>query len=438
MKLFSFRGGIHPYDGKAMSKDLPITEAKAGKELVYPLQQHIGAMAKPVVSKGDRVLVGQKIAEAQGFVSASIYATVSGNVRIIEPRRTVSGNMVDSIVVVNDEQYEEVEYPKRKPWEELNAEEILGYIREAGIVGMGGAAFPTHVKLSPKDPQAIQYVIANCSECEPYLTSDYRRLMEEPERIVLGLNIVLKLFPNATGLFGVEDNKMDAAVKLRALTQDDPRLKVCICKSKYPQGAERQLIKALTGRELNSTKLPADVGCIVLNVDTLYSITRAVCEGRPLLHRIVTVTGDAIEKPQNFAVRIGTSYEELVEQAGGFAKEPVRIVSGGPMMGNALPDLKVPVMKASSALLCMTRDEIEQYSPTACIRCGRCLDACPERLMPTNLAELALRWDREGFLKLNGMECIECGSCSYVCPAGRRLAHAIKAVRRTIIEERRR
>lgn len=298
---------------------------------------------------------------------------------------------------------------------------------------------PPHDVLGQKiDPQAIQYVIANCSECEPYLTSDYRRLMEEPERIVLGLKIVLKLFPNATGLFGVEDNKMDAAVKLRALTQDDPRFKVCICKSKYPQGAERQLIKALTGRELNSTKLPADVGCIVLNVDTLYSITRAVCEGRPLLHRIVTVTGDAIEKPQNFAVRIGTSYEELVEQAGGFAKEPVRIVSGGPMMGNALPDLKVPVMKASSALLCMTRDETEQYSPTACIRCGRCLDACPEHLMPTNLAELALRWDREGFLKLNGMECIECGSCSYVCPAGRRLAHAIKAVRRTIIEERRR
>lgn len=438
MKLLTFHGGVHPADGKALTKGKEIRPVVPEKDMAYPLSQHIGAPAKPVVEKGDRVLAGQMIAEAGGFVSAPIYSTVSGTVKGIESRRTVSGNMVDSIIIENDGQFEEVEWPKERDWRQCSREEIIEAVKNAGIVGMGGAGFPTHVKLSPKEPEKIDYVIANCAECEPYLTSDYRRLMEEPEKVVEGLRIILKLFDNAKGVLAVEDNKLDCAEKLQQITADDPNISVAVLKTKYPQGSERHLIYAVTKRALSCTQLPADVGCIVQNVDTLYSIRRAVVMGRPLMYRVMTITGDAIEEPGNFLVPIGTDYSELVEIAGGFKTQPEKIISGGPMMGIALFDLHVPVIKTSSALLCMTKDLTSRYETTACINCGRCVEACPEKLIPSRLADYAHHNAKEAFEKHYGMECVECGCCSYVCPARRHLTHAIKSMKRTILEDRKR
>lgn len=433
MGKLTFHGGIHPYDGKELSKDKPIKAVLPKGDLVYPLSQHIGAPAVPVVQKGDYVLTGQKIAEAGGFVSAPIYATVSGTVKAIEPRRVVTGDSINSIIIENDGKYDEIEYQKPAPLEELSKEEILALIREAGVVGMGGAGFPTHVKLSPKEPEKIEYVIANCAECEPYLTSDYRRMVEEPEKLIGGLKVILKLFDNAKGILAVEDNKPDCIAKLKRLTLNDPQITVKALKTKYPQGAERQLIYATTGRAIDSSKLPSDVGCVVDNVDTVVAIYHAVIEGKPLMNRIVTVTGDAIADPRNFIVRIGTNYHELVEEAGGFKKDPVKIVSGGPMMGFGIFDLDVPTTKTASALLCMTKDDVSRWEPSACINCGRCVEVCPGRVVPSILADDANRGDEEAFLAHNGMECCACGCCSYVCPAKRPLTQSIKSMRSMVL-----
>lgn len=430
MAKLTFVGGIHPDDGKDLSKDKPIREVLPQGDLVYPLSQHIGAPAQPIVKKGDRVLTGQKIAEAGGFVSAPIYATVSGTVKAIEPRRVVTGDNVMSIVVENDELYEEIDWPEVPPFEELSREDKINMIREAGIVGMGGAGFPTAVKLSPKEPEKIEYVIVNCAECEPYLTSDYRKMMEEPEKLIGGLKVSLSLFENARGILAVEDNKPDCIAKLKRLTRDENKITVKALKTKYPQGSERQLIYATTGRAIHSAMLPADAGCVVNNVDTVIAIYNAVIEGRPLMHRIVTVTGDAVVNPQNFKVRIGTNYHELIDEAGGFLEPPVKIVSGGPMMGFGIFDLDVPTTKTSSALLCMTKDQVSAMEPTACINCGKCVEACPGRVVPRKLADYAEHYDEEAFVKNNGMECCECGCCSYVCPAKRPLTQVIKSMRK--------
>jgi electron transport complex protein RnfC len=426
----TFVGGIHPYDGKDLSKDKPIREVLPKGDLVYPLSQHIGAPAQPIVKKGDRVLTGQKIAEAGGFVSAPVYASVSGKVKAIEPRRVVTGDLVMSIVVENDELYEEVDRPEPAPFEELTREEKIGLIREAGIVGMGGAGFPTAVKLSPKEPEKIEYVIVNCAECEPYLTSDYRKMLEEPRELIGGLKVILSLFENARGILAVEDNKPNCISKLKRLTKNETKITVKALKTKYPQGSERQLIYAATGRAINSSMLPADAGCVVNNVDTVIAVYNAVTYGEPLIYRIVTVTGDAIAVPQNFKVRIGTNYHELVDEAGGFKQQPVKIVSGGPMMGFGIFDLDVPTTKTSSALLCLTKDEVSAMEPSACINCGKCAEVCPGRVVPRKLADYAEHYDEEAFLKNNGMECCECGCCSYICPAKRPLTQVIKSMRK--------
>ena len=436
MAKFTFVGGIHPYDGKDLSKDKPIRDILPEGEVVYPLSQHIGAPAKAIVEKGDRVLAGQKIAEGGGFVSAPIYASVSGTVKAVEPRRVVTGDMVMSIIIDNDKKYEAVAFSPKAPLEDMCREDIIDCIREAGIVGMGGAGFPTHVKLCPKEPDQIDYVIANCAECEPYLTSDYRRMLEEPEKLVGGLKILLLLFQNAHGILAVEDNKPDCIELLRKLTKEEPRISVKALKTKYPQGAERQLIYASTGRRINSSMLPADVGCVVNNVDTVVAVYRAVAQGRPLIERIVTVTGDAVAKPQNFRVPIGTSYRELIEAAGGFKVQPEKVVCGGPMMGFAMFDLNVPTTKTSTALLAYTKDEVSAMEPGPCINCGRCVEVCPGRVIPSRLADCAEHFDEEAFLENNGMECCECGCCSFVCPAKRPLTQEIKSMRKIQLAKR--
>ena len=436
MALLTFKGGIHPDDGKSLAKEKAIVEVKPKGDLVYPVSQHIGAPASPVVAVGDRVLKGQMIAEAGGFVSAPIYASVSGKVKAIAPHLNPTGGTVNSIVIENDGEYEEVEYPAVKPLDEMTKEEILNTIGNAGIVGMGGAGFPTRVKLSPKEPDKIDYIIANCAECEPYITADYRCMLEIPEKLVGGMKIILKLFDNAKGIFGVEDNKPDCIEKLRELTKDEPRIEVLALKTKYPQGGERQLIYATTGRAINSAMLPADAGCVVDNVETMINIYRAVAEGKPSIERVVTVSGDAVNSPGNFLVPFGMNQAEIVEAAGGFKSEPEKMISGGPMMGFSMYTLDVPVTKTSSSILCLTKDEVAANEPTACINCGRCVDACPSRLIPSRLADYAEHHDEAQFTAHEGLECMECGSCSFVCPAKRQLKQAIGSMRKIALANR--
>ena len=436
--MFTFKGGVHPFDGKDMSKDKPITSIQPKKELVFPLSMHIGAPAKAIVKKGDRVLVGQMIAEAGGFVSAPIFSSVSGKVSKIEKRRTITGDMVDSIIVENDELYEKADPGEIVPLEQLTREQIVDKIRDAGIVGMGGAGFSTFIKLSPKNPEKIDTVIVNAAECEPYLTSDYRRMIENPDLVVGGLQVVLKIFENAKGIIGVEDNKPDAIAALKEASKDDPRISVVSLHTKYPQGGERQLVFATTGRSLNSSMLPADVGCVVNNVDTIVAINNAVKFNEPLIHRIVTITGDCVADPRNFIVRIGTNYNDLIEEAGGFIKEPQKMVSGGPMMGFAMFNTNAPVTKTSSALLCLSQDDVAMGEEKPCINCSRCVNVCPAGLLPCKIAAFGKRGDLESFQNYYGMECIECGSCSYVCPSKIHLLHAIRASRRQVLAMRRR
>ena len=437
MGLATFKGGIHPYEGKELSENKPVLELLPKGELVFPMAQHIGAPAKPLVKKGDRVLAGQMIGEAGGFISANVLCSVSGTVKAVEPRLMVNGQMVTSVIVENDGLYETIpHFGEERDYTKLSKEEIRGIVKEAGIVGLGGAGFPTHVKLTPKDESKIDYILVNGAECEPYLTSDYRMMLEEPEKIVGGLKVILSLFDNAKGVIGIENNKPEGIKKLQELVKDEPRIEVQELLTKYPQGGERSLIYAVTGRSVNSSMLPADAGCVVNNVDTVVAVYRAIAEGHPLTERIVTVTGDAIADPRNFRVPIGTSYSELIEAAGGFKEQPEKVICGGPMMGFAMFEWNVPTTKTSTALLALTRDEVSAMEPGPCINCGRCVEVGPGRVIPSRLADYAEHFDEEAFLKNDGMECCECGCCSFICPAKRPLTQEIKAMRKIQLAKR--
>ncbi|MCR5154365.1 MAG: electron transport complex subunit RsxC [Lachnospiraceae bacterium] len=438
MSLATFRGGVHPYDGKELTKDKAITRLMPKGELVFPVSQHIGAPATPVVKKGDAVLMGQIIAEAGGFVSSNIISSVSGTVKAVEPRLTPSGAKVNSIIIENDGQYTPVEgLGTKRDYKNMTKEEIIDAVKAAGIVGLGGAGFPTHVKLMPKDPSKIDYIIVNGAECEPYLTSDYRVMMETPERLVEGLKIMLSLFDNAKGVIAIENNKPEAIEKLTELVKDEEKIEVCPLKTKYPQGGERNMVYAVTGRRLNSRLLPADLGCIVDNVDTVVAIQMAVSETTPLMRRIVTVTGSAVNEPSNFEVKIGSSFAEVIEAAGGLKEGTKKVIAGGPMMGMALSSVDVPMVKTSSAVTAFLVDDVEVCKESPCIRCGRCVDACPSHLMPLMLMDAAEACDDEKFVALNGMECYECGSCAFVCPAHRPLTQGFKQMRQLVAAKRR-
>lgn len=435
MAFLTFKGGVHPYDGKSLTKDSPAEPCLPRGEMVYPLSQHIGAPAAPVVQKGDHVKRGQKIGEAGGFVSAPVHSSVSGTVKGLEMRLGATGTMANSIIIENDGKYEETEFvPARL--EKLTKEEILKRIQDGGVVGMGGAGFPTHVKLSPKMPEKIEYVLVNGAECEPYLTSNHRKMLDEPEEIIEGLRIMLTLFENAKGYICIEDNKPDCILKMKELVKDIPRMEVKELLTKYPQGGERTLIYATTGREINSSMLPADVGCVVDNVDTVAAIYRAVILGEPVMDKVITVTGDGIRTPKNFRVYTGTDLAEVVEAAGGLKEGVSKVIAGGPMMGFAMYDLHVPCTKTTSACLCLEEDPVSKARQTACINCGRCVSVCPGGVIPARLATFAEHGDMENFQKFDGMECCECGCCSYICPAKRPLTQSIKSMRKMVLASR--
>lgn len=437
MSALTFKRGIHPKHAKHFTENKPIKKLEPKGDLVFPMSQHIGAPCKPLVKKGDQVLVGQMIGEPQGFVSAPVHSSVSGTVKDVTQVLHPNGFMVEAVIVENDGEYKDCEtINKAHDYASLSPSEIRDIIKEAGIVGMGGAGFPTFIKVTPPEDKKIDHIILNGAECEPYITSDHRIMLEETEKVVLGLEIILKLFPEAKGVIAIEDNKPDAIATMKKQVEGKKNIEVAVVKTKYPQGAEKQLIYAVTKREVPSGGLPADAGCIVQNIDTVVAIHRAISIGRPLMRRVVTVSGGAIADPQNFEVKLGMSYRELIEAAGGFKEEPVKVISGGPMMGFAIYSLDVPVVKGTSSILALTKEETKTFKESNCMRCGKCVSICPMNLLPNELNKFSLFNDEENFVKYNGLDCIECGSCSYVCPSKRHLLQSIRTAKKEVIAKR--
>jgi electron transport complex protein RnfC len=427
MKKVPFKSGVHPFDGKDFAKNEKIKSVSASNIMVFAMNQHIGAPATPTVKVGDRVLKGMKIGEASSFVSSNVFSSVSGKVKMIEERPMINGTVSKCIVVENDFLDEcDENFAKPNDVDKLSADEILKIISDSGIVGLGGAGFPSGVKLSPKNIDDIDCVIINAAECEPYLTSDYRLMLEKTDNIIAGILIVLKIFKGAKAVIAVEDNKPQAFELLSEKCKNYDNISAFSLKTRYPQGAERRLIASVTGRKINSHLLPADAGVVVLNTATVNSIYDAVALGIPLIQRVVTITGGGANCAGNYDVKLGTSVAHLVEQAGGLKDDTVKIISGGPMMGMAMPTLDYPVTKTFSSVLALTFDDVEKMKTTPCVRCGRCVNACPENLVPQLMMAAANANKFDEYEKLGGMECIECGCCTYVCPAKRPLTQTFK------------
>ncbi|MBI4687272.1 MAG: electron transport complex subunit RsxC [Nitrospirae bacterium] len=419
-KLATFQRGVHPEEAKGLSAHCPIIKAALPKRVVIPLSQHTGAPANPVVAIGDSVKKYQVIGAQQGFVSAPVHASISGKVIAIADFPHPSGRVIPSVVIESDGLDEGLALKETPDYLNLSADEIKTLIKDAGIVGLGGAAFPTNVKLSPPKEKQIDYVILNGAECEPYLTADYRLMLEHPLEIINGLKLLMKAVGVTKGYIGIENNKPDAVEKMRDAASGEPDIEVITLEVKYPQGAEKMLIKAITGREIPSRGLPMDVGVVVQNVGTAFAAYEALRYGKPLIERAVTVTGRGIKEPKNFLVRIGTLMSELIEQCGGFTDEVVKVIMGGPMMGFAQGSLSVPVVKGTSGILILTEDDyISSDEYFACIRCGSCIDICPMGLNPSMLSILSEKGHYEETKEYNLFDCFECGSCAYVCPSNR-------------------
>ena len=423
----TFKGGVHPASNKGLSDKKNIEYMSAPKTVYIPLSQHIGKPATPVVAVGDRVLMGQKIGEADGFVSAHVFSSVTGTVKAIEKRQGVLSS-VEHIVIERDGEAEKTERFRLPVLETRDKEHILERIKESGIVGMGGAGFPTHVKLSPKEP--VDTFIINAAECEPYITCDYRIMLEYTEQFLRGALYMAKAVGLDKVYIGIEDNKTDAAEFVaRVARENNYNVEVRVLKTKYPQGAEKQLIYAMTGRKVKTGGLPSGVGVVVDNVHTALSVALAVEDGQTLYKRIMTVTGGAVVEPKNFWCYSGSTYDDAISFCGG-AKEgddvPVKLISGGPMMGISVSDETIACTRTTSCLLLLTKDEAFTGSLHPCINCGKCAGVCPMRLMPMYIDSYILAGDVRGAVKYGAKDCIECGSCAYICPAKRPLVQSIR------------
>ena len=427
-----FFGGVHPKGYKALTSQQAVQAFPEPDLLVIPMSQHIGAPCQPLVKKGDTVTVGQKIGDNQGLC-VPVHASVSGTVKAVEKRPHTSGTMMMSVVIQNDHQQTlcpDIQPRTAEEVKALTAEQLIGIIREAGIVGMGGATFPTHVKLSGAIGK-VDTVIVNAGECEPYITADDRLCREMPEKLVSGLQIIMQILGLNHAHIGIEDNKPEAIEALRRVLDPAGGIYLEVLPAMYPQGSEKQLIQAVTGRQVPSGALPAAVGCAVFNVATCKAIHDAVYEGMPLVKRIVTVSGDICMEPKNLLVPIGTSFEALIE-ACGYKENPYKVLSGGPMMGAAQYDLSVPTIKGVNAITVLGKANKYAVEQSRCIRCGKCIDVCPMHLMPVLMYKAMFTGDPEEMKSVNLMDCIECGCCAYTCPGSVPLVLAFRAAKQRI------
>ena len=426
---FSFFGGIHPKENKHYAENSPVQIFPAPDELVIPMSQHIGAPCVPLVKKGDLVTMGQKIGDNEGLC-VPVHASVSGKVKAVEIRPHSNGTMVMSVVIQNDHLdtlCPDIQPRTAEQVEKLTNEELIAIIREAGIVGMGGATFPTHIKLTSSIGK-VDTIIVNASECEPFIVADDRLCQEYPDELISGLLIIMRILGLNSAHIGLEDNKPAAAKALRAAIDPKTGIVVDVLPTKYPQGAEKQLVYAITGKEIPSGGLPAAVGCAVFNAATCKAVHDAVYEGMPLIRRIVTVSGDILMEPENLMVPIGTSFDDMVEAAGRNAT-PYKVLSGGPMMGAAQFDVSVPVIKGTNAVTVLGEQNRYHVEVSRCIRCGKCIEACPMRLMPVLMYKAMLSGDLEEIKAANLMDCIECGCCAYTCPAAVPLVQAFRTAK---------
>lgn len=422
-----FFGGVHPYEGKALTENCPIQVLPAPEQVLIPVVLHIGAPCEPVVNVGDHVNLGQLVAKATAAVSADIHASVSGTVVAIEPRLHANGKMVQTIVIDNDMQdtVDESVVPHTAEVE-ADPKALTEIVRKAGIVGMGGAAFPTAVKIS-SGLGKVDNIIINAAECEPYITADHRIMLEHPEEVLSGVRMLTKLFDLPYATFVVEKNKKPAINKLREFVKDDNGdIRIKVHKTLYPQGAEKQLIQSVTGRQVPPGGLPADVGCVVFNDYTCWAINRAVKTGMPAIDRVVSVTGPGVKNPGNYRVRVGTPVRKLIEAAGGLTDNAQKVLMGGPMMGIAIYDLDVPVVKGTNCILVLTDKENRSVEDPNCIRCGRCVAACPMHLMPGTIYHYERAKDTLMLQKLHVTDCIECGCCTFICAGRLDITQSIK------------
>ncbi|HNX36092.1 MAG TPA: electron transport complex subunit RsxC [Kiritimatiellia bacterium] len=434
---FTFRGGIHPAYNKELSSGSPIRELPLPVRLTVPLSQHLGAPAKPLVKVGDAVKAGQLIAEQNGFISAPVHSPASGKIAAIEEALTAAGRPCGAIVIETDGAQEWQLLPAFPAWQSADKKDLVALIGAAGIVGMGGAGFPTRVKLAPPADKPIDTVILNGAECEPYLTSDHRMMLEHAAEIRTGAEIIRYILGAKALRIAIEDNKPDAIAAMEKAFQGiDGDVAVTVLHTSYPQGSEKQQIYSVTGREVPRGGLPMDVGCVVENVSTAFAICDAVINGRPLVRRVISVTGDAVEQPANLLVPCGTLYGDLVAACGGIKGKAAKVISGGPMMGFTVGSLAVPTSKTSSGLLLLSAKKVSCFTSQACISCGRCLDACPMRLTPAEISQCVEADDIEGAEQVSLMDCIECGSCAFVCPAHRPLVHHMRRGKAVVMARR--
>ena len=428
MKL-TFRGGIHPDTNKELTKSKKTVAMDAPDILVFPLSQHIGAPCESLVKAGDTVMVGQKIADSEAFVSSPIHSSVSGVVKAVEKRPHATMSECIAIVIENDKNYTVLEDIKPIDYTSMSQKEIIDEIRNGGIVGMGGATFPTHVKLSIPEGKTADTFLVNAAECEPYLTSDHRLMLEKPDDIIEGIKIVMKATGIKKSIIAMEDNKQDAFEALDELCKNEDDIEAVKVKTKYPQGSEKQLIDAVLKRQVKSATLPIDSGVIVQNVASVAEISNHFKTGMPLIERIVTVSGRGIENPMNVVVKVGTSYQDVCEFAGGMKENVSKVISGGPMMGFSQYTLEVPVTKGTSGILFFTQDEDKEYSEQACIKCGKCVSHCPMNLMPFMITEMARIGEMDEAVRYGLKDCMECGSCSFICPQRRHLVQHIRVAK---------